>query len=278
MEKILFVTDAVKQDTSCLDFACFLCNLTHSKLIGIFLENVEMETRSKSTLQKAAVNSAIPGTTIKELKENYCEDNIRRFKNTCELNGVTCKVHRDRGVPLEEVITESRYADLIVIDPTTSFAYERDIIPTKFVKDTFVSAECPVIIAPQNFEGIDEIVFTYDGSRSSMFAIKQFTYLFPELHNRKVSILNVILPGEKLNSNQYKLKEWLQTHYKHIDVLVLEDEHVRMRLLEYLLTKEKAFIVMGAFGNRSILSSIFVPNHAILVVKLVVQPVFITHY
>jgi hypothetical protein len=276
MEKILYVTDAVKLDMQCLDFTCFLCNLTHSKLTGIFLENVEMETRSKATLQATAVASTIPGATVKELKANYCDDNIRHFKNACGQKGVNCKVHRDRGVPLAEVITESRYADLIVIDVATSFASEREVIPTKFVKDTLAAAECPVVIAPYSFEGIDEIIFAYDGSRSSVFAIKQFTYLFPELHDRKACILSVAAPGKNAISDQYKLKEWLQVHYTNTDILVLEDEHVRMKLLEYLLGKEKVFIVMGAFG-RSMLSSFFAPSHATPVVKLVIQPVFITH-
>jgi hypothetical protein len=67
------------------NFACYLANLTHSKLTGVFLENLEREVRSRETLQQLAVASAEPGTSIRETKENYCEQHIREFRDGCEL-------------------------------------------------------------------------------------------------------------------------------------------------------------------------------------------------
>lgn len=277
MEKMLYVTDAVKLNMACLDFACFLCNLTHSRLTGIFLENLEQETRSKETIRERALGSASPGASVRELKENYCEENIRLFKNACESRGVNSTVHRDRGVPIAEVIAESRFADLVVIDAAISFSDERETVPTDFVKEVLQDTECPVVIAPESFEGIDEIIFTCDNSRSSVFAIKQFTYLFPQLRDRRAVILSVAEPGKTANGNKYKLKEWLKAHYDHTDLVVLEDGNTRARLLEYLLGRNRVFIVMGAYG-RGMISSFFSPSHATPVVKVVTQPVFIAHH
>ncbi|GAA0550430.1 universal stress protein [Chitinophaga japonensis] len=277
MEKMLYVTDAVKLNMQCLDFACYLCNLTHSKLTGIFLENLEQEARSVATIRERAVSSAIPGASVRELKENYCEENILAFKRACEARGVNSTVHRDRGVPITEIVAESRFADLIVIDASTSFSDERETVPTAFVKEVLQDTECPVVIATESFEGIDEIVFTCDHSRSSVFAIKQFTYLFPELRDRRALILSVTEPGKAANSDKYKLKEWLKAHYDHTDQVVLEDGNTRARLLEYLLGRNRVFIVMGAYG-RGMMSSFFSPSHATPVVKVVTQPVFIAHH
>lgn len=277
MEKILFVTDAVKLNMQHLDFACFLANLTHSRLIGVFLENTEGETRSKETLQQLAVASSLSGGSVRELKENYCEQHIRSFKDGCELRGVNCSIHRNRGIPAAEVIGESRYADLIVIDPGISFADVRENIPTSFVKEVLQGAECPVVIAPEGFEGIDQVIFSFDNSRSSVFAIKEFTHLFPEMHDRKAVILSITAPGNTALEDKYKLKEWLRAHYQDTNVMVLEDSNKRARLLEYLLAQKNAFIVMGAFG-RGLLSNFFAPSHAAPIVRFVSQPVFIAHY
>ncbi len=277
MEKILFVTDAVKLNMQHLDFACFLANLTHSRLTGIFLENLEREVRSKDTLQQLAVASASPGVSVRELKESYCGEHIKAFRDACELRGVNCSTHRNRGVPALEVLGESRYADLIVIDPSISFANEREVIPTAFVKEVLEGAECPVVIAPESFDGIDRIIFTFDHSRSSVFAIKEFTHLFPELHDRKALILSVTEPGNTAMEDKYKLKEWLRAHYQDTALVVLEDSNKRARLLEYLLAQKKAFVVMGAFG-RGLVSAFFTPSHAVPVMKYVSQPVFIAHY
>jgi len=259
----------------CLDFACFLCNLTHSKLTGAFLENLEHEVRSKETLLETAAGSILPGKNIKEIKEIYCEDNIAHFRDACTVRGVNCTVHRNRGIPIIEVIEESRYADLIVIDSSTSFTEEREGTPSGFVRDVLRLSECPVIIAPDSFDGIDEIVFTYDNSRSAAFAIKQFTQLLPQLHDRKAVILSITPPGKTIG-DKYKLKEWLQTHYNELEFTVLKSRDTRTQLLDYLLGKERVFVVMGAYG-RGVLSNLFVPSHANPVVGTVSHPVFITH-
>ncbi|HEU4552991.1 MAG TPA: hypothetical protein VFS25_09160 [Chitinophaga sp.] len=275
MEKILYVTDAVQMNMQCLDFACFLCNLTHSKLTGAFLENLENEVRSKERLLETAIGADLPGKSVKEIKEIYSEDNIRHFKEACTARGVNYAVHHDRGIPIIEVIEESRYADLIIIDSGTSFTEGEQRTPTGFVREVLRLSECPVVIAPAHFEEIDEIVFTYNNSRSAAFAIKQFTQLFPQLRNRKAVILGITPPGKTIG-DKYKLKEWLRTHYTDPVFILLESRNTRQRLLHYLLGKQRVFVVMGAYG-RGILSNLFAPSHANAVVNAVPHPVFITH-
>jgi len=276
MEKILYVTDAIKLDIQNLDFACFLCNLTHSKLTGVFLKNEEAEVRTPEKIQRTAIASAVPGASVQELKDTYCGGNISLFKNACEIRGVNHTIHEDTGMPLAEVIAESRYADLMIADVATSFSRKNEVAPSSFIKKLFAEAECPVIIAPYIFDGIDKIIFTSDGSASSVYAIKQFTYIFPELSDRKAMILNVAQPGEPAATDNHKLNEWMQAHYGDIEIVVLKDNDVKKRLTEYLLAQKKAFVVMGAYG-RNMLSSLISSSHATPVVDLTVHPVFITH-
>lgn len=275
MKKILYITDAVKLNIQRLDFACFLCNLTDSKLTGIFLENREHEARSPAFIRELAISGETSGTT-EQLKETLGREHIREFRNACELRGVNCVIHRDAGAPLREVISESRYADMLVIDSSTSFTESRECPPTKFVEEVLASAECPVVLPPDSFDGIDEIIFTYDGSPSSIFAIKQFTYLFPEMEDRKAIIFDVVPPGKKIGKSQHMLQEWLNTHYGRNEILIREDERTRAQILEYLLGRKNAFVVMGAFG-RGLISAMLSPSHADPVVKIISLPIFITH-
>ena len=124
------------------------------------------------------------------------EQNILSYKEAAANRGVNFILHRDRGIPAYELIEESRYADMIVLDGATSFNKQFEGTPTNFIKDVLKSTECPVVIAPENFEAIDEIIFTYDGSASSVFAIKQFTYLFPQLHDKKINVVHINDTGE----------------------------------------------------------------------------------
>ncbi|MBC9914830.1 universal stress protein [Chitinophaga varians] len=277
MEKILFVTDAVCMSKSCLDFACYLGNLTHSRVTGVFLENQEMELRSVEDIREKGVTEAVPGAPIAQQKELYRDENIKRFISHCELNGVASAVHQHAGMPLKAVLKESRYADLLVVDAATSFSWRPETTPTSFVRDILEQAECPVIIAPPKFDGVDEIIFTYNGSNACMYAMRQFTYLLPQLSCHKATVLSVTPKDQPAKGDMEKLKEWLHTHYPDGSLIVLEDDFVQARLLEYLFEKEKVMIVMGAFG-RNMLSNLLVPNPMKPVLKLISQPVFITHH
>ena len=183
MLKILLAIDALSLDTVALDFAAFLSRLTKSKLTGVFLENLEASERPKLKHMHGLdymdweVDENTDGHSV---QLELIDKNISLFKDGCISREVGFSLHRDRGVPARELLTESRFADLVVIDADTSFNKRYKGHPSEFVKDILKGAECPVIIAPGRITTIDELVFTYNGSASSLFAIKQFTYLFPQ--------------------------------------------------------------------------------------------------
>ena len=167
MKKILLGIDAVNPERNALDFACYLALLTKSKLTGVFLENLVAEEKP---VLKQMQGIAYLDWQIDERSEEHVtkmglvERNICFFKEACLRRGVSGNVHRDRGVPANEIIEESRFADVIVIDSETSFNKRYEGIPTEFVRNILKNTECPIIIAPQYFDAIDEIIFIYDKS------------------------------------------------------------------------------------------------------------------
>ena len=272
MEKILVAVNADQINRHVLDFACFIANLTHSKLTGIFLKNIEapavLEEESLHIPRDEFID-AVSGVRV-------WDDNIRLFKETCENRGANCTIHLDRGVPVADIIKESRFADLLIVDPEMSFRGKKEAVPTGFIKGVLAKSECPVVVAPFTFYGIDEILFAYDGSPASVFAIKQFTYLFPELTYKRITILQVSEKENELIIEKEKIGELLQMHYSAIGFQHLSG-NAGNELYRYLLGKKNAFMVMGAFG-RSMLSDFFRPSTAELIVKTINLPVFIAHH
>lgn len=178
-------------------------------------------------------------------------------------------------MPANEIITESRYADLLILSAGTSFNKIYAETPTEFVKDVLRESECPVIIAPNAFDEIEEIIFTTNFNKSSAFAIKQFTYLFPELNDKKATVLHVNEKRICACKEKHNLKEWLQNRYSSIGFEVLNGNSEE-ELFDYLLNRKKVFVVMGAYGRNAI-SRFFKPSHADLLIRMLAQPIFITH-
>jgi nucleotide-binding universal stress UspA family protein len=273
MEKILLAMDGYKQNTYAIDFACYLSKLTHSRLTGVFLEGTP--------------EGGVPGILrmdeaeeVEELAEGALAadpvlQHVHRFREACLCREVPARVHRDRGVPVAEILQESRFSDLIVVDPETSFRNVDKSFPGRFIRDVLLAAECPVVVSPYRFDGLNEVIFAYNGSSSSVFAIKQFTYLFPEFKHKKAIVVNVRSGEEAAIEEQYRMKEWLSAHYEEVEFVVLRGDSSD-ELFGYLLDRKDAIVVLGAYG-RGILSRFLKPSHASLLLRTINLPIFIAH-
>ncbi|HUP12222.1 MAG TPA: universal stress protein, partial [Niastella sp.] len=142
--------------------------------------------------------------------------------------------------------------------------------------ELLVDAHCPVLLTTSAMEPINRITFAYDGSYSSMYAIKMFTYLFPEWNDKLIDLIYITakqttdLPGEK------QIESWLASHYKKVEIQIIKGD-VQRTLIDYLKSRaENNFLVMGAFG-RSAVSRIFHKSLSQAVIDYTTASVFITH-
>jgi nucleotide-binding universal stress UspA family protein len=279
MKKILLAIDGAHMNKEALNFACFIATLTHSSLTGVFLnKHEETVAVMKATYGMPYVETIVAGDLPDyATKQKAREENILLFEQTCGAKGVRSQVHiNGSNVPSKTVIDESRFVDLVIVSVETSFENKFEGAPTVFVKDVLAGAECPVMVAPLSFCRIDQIVFAYDGSRSAVFAIKQFTYLFPELTDKKAIILQVNKEVAIPLTEKEKMGGLLKMHYSGIGFRILNGKAAN-ELFNFLQEKKNTMIVMGAYG-RGWLSGLFRPSSAGALLKSVNLPFFITHH
>ena len=280
MKKILLTLNSQKINSSTIDFACYITMLTKSKLTALFIKDKELELPAAAYKK---VYYEVDSTVLKESKNilREMDESVKFFADACERRGVKADIiirgeaYGDKASPVNEAIDESRFADLMILDPETSFKNKLESLPTDFVKEVVAASECPVIVAPVLFDGVDEIVFCYDGGRSSVFAMKQFTYLFPQLNNKNVTVLEVC-NHDGTAEEKAKINTWLQGHYDQIH-FQLVDGNPGDELFKYFLLKKNLFVVMGAYG-RSLISNFFKKSSADLVMRVIDLPLFISHH
>ena len=269
----MLAMDGYQQNAYSIDFACYLAKLTHSRLTGVFLEGIS-EGGDAAIVQLEA-SEAVGKFCGTALAVDSVLQRVQRFREACISREVAAIVHRDRGVPISDILLESRFSDLIIVDPETSFRKVDKEFPGSFIRDVLLAAECPVVVSPYQFEGLDEVIFAYNGTRSSVFAIKQFTYLFPEFKRKRAVVVDVRKGEETAIEEQYKMKEWLSAHYLEVDFVLLKGDPSD-ELLGYLLERKNAIVVLGAYG-RGILSRFLKPSHASLLLRTINLPIFIAH-
>jgi nucleotide-binding universal stress UspA family protein len=276
MEKILLVVNAHKPDNDSIDFACTIASMAQSRLTGLFIENLFFEYIPPASQDRSSYfKTQQDGTDIAVTTDT--EQAVRLFKEQCKARQVEPEVYMDKGEPIQEVVFESRFADLLIIDPAMSFYKLEDQLPSHLVKEVLANAECPVLLTPEKFDSLEEIVFCYDGSASSVFAIKQFTLLFPQFSSRNVLLLEVNRTGnEEFTESHRRMVEWLKAHYHSAYYHALAG-NAKDDLYAYFFMKSKKLVVMGAYG-RSMLSNFFKKSNADVLMRVVDLPLFVTHY
>jgi nucleotide-binding universal stress UspA family protein len=116
----------------------------------------------------------------------------------------------------------------------------------------------------------------YDGSESSVLAMKMFSYLFPEWNELSTTVLFANRSASNHLPRNRELKDLAGRHFKNVTYKVLNGDVERV-LLDFLKkNKEKSLVVMGSYG-RSALSRMFHSSLSNKVIEEVKVPVFITH-
>jgi len=275
MNKIIVVSDSRHIDVRSVDFGCYLAKLTASKLTGILLDNVPAELLAGKISEESYFSENLASVNDKIITDT--DQAMIYFMEEATKRGVKSEVFVSKGGSSDSILYESRFADMLVVSPELSFLGDADDMPSSFVKLLLTRSECPVVLSPHFFEEIDEITFCYDGSPSSLFAIKQFTYLHPQYHSKQITLLEVRNSVIKeADEGHMKTITWLHSHYQKVNFQFLQGV-AKEELAIYFLNKRNHFIVMGSFG-RSILSNILKRSTSEKVIKTIDLPLFITHY
>ncbi len=274
MEKIVLLLNAHKPDVASIDFACRIATMEKAKIVGLFIENLFEPSAKKESSSESYFTSSQQPDTVAVATDT--DQSIRFFVQECARQNVQTETYLDKGEPIQETLFESRFADLLIIDPHLDFYEGTEQLPSHFVKEILAGAECPVLLSPDKFSAFDEVVFCYDGSASAVFAMKQFTYLLPSFQTKKALLLEVNKTGkEEFGEDHRRIMSWLQAHYPVVHFQALAGR-AKDELLSFFFMRAGLLIVMGSYG-RSQLSNFFSHSAAEGLIRTVDLPIFIAH-
>ncbi|RYY40645.1 MAG: universal stress protein [Chitinophagaceae bacterium] len=273
MKRILVIEHAHHPNTAIIDFACRLADARKARFCGILMESMFAGPVQPEPAAAPSDPWVAAGTADVRMDP---ERAVQFFLEECERHGQEAEAEFYQGAPIPHVIRESSFADLILLDPATSFGDPDEQAPSHFTRSLLREAHCPVLLAPTQFEGVNETVFCYDGSASSIMAARLYTYLLPNLAREKATVLEVGKPGRATGKTEHRsLLKWMHCHYSDVTFESLEgtpDEELFRRLQ----MKRNKMVVMGAFG-RSLLSTWARPSTAEKLIHNVDLPFFIAH-
>ncbi|MCW3123845.1 MAG: hypothetical protein JWQ38_3337 [Flavipsychrobacter sp.] len=193
------------------------------------------------------------------------EKNIIKFEQLCAEHGIQCAVHEDYTRPVMATIQEeTRFADLLLIDGKTFYENSDKEVHHEYITNTLHKSECPVMVIPGRYSQPQSIIFTYDGSEQSVFAIKQFYYLFPFYSEIRVFLVNFSSAKTDLPQRDH-IYELLQCYYKNITITKL-NIHSKEEIEHWLESNNSPIFVTGSHG-RSLFSEFIHHSFASTLIK-----------
>jgi hypothetical protein len=278
MKKFLAVFDGYHFSSATMRYSIQLAQEANAELVGVFLDESSYRSFNIGTV---LVTEKDPDKKIRALEEKdrlRREEAVRQFQKGCGKAAIRYSVHRDKGIAIQELIQETMFADLLIIDKHESFSRRREKPPTHFVRQLLASLQCPAVLVPATYQPIDKIVLLYDGQPSSTYAFRQFSYLLGNLGNIPVEIVTAkdnFLSTTRLPHNKL-IREWMKKHFPKANFTVLKGEAEKQITGHLRNHKENELVVLGAY-RRGEVSRWFRASMADVLMQKLETPLFIAH-
>jgi hypothetical protein len=204
------------------------------------------------------------------------ENSAARFREKCIENKIRYVVHGNLAdAVLPSIKIETRFADLMIIGGETFYQNLGNFKPNPYLRYAMHEAECPVLIVPEKFCVPSSNILTYDGNQASVYAIKQFKYLFPQFWKNKTLLFHASQKKGAVIPDSSLIEEFVTISFPDYEVWEADfDAH--KYLGTWISEKEGSILISGSYG-RSELSQIFKESFVAEVIGEHYVPVFIAH-
>lgn len=277
MKKIIAAIDGLKYSDSTVKHAIDLARQSNAHLVGLMLDDF---TYHSYKIFELAGNEGIDELKHRRLEKKDQETRKRsviEFETLCKKAGINYSIHYDRNIALQELLHESVYADLLVIDSRETLTHYEEKVPTRFIRNLLSEIQCPALIVPHTFENYEKIILLYDGEPSSVFAIKSFSYILPALKYLDTEVISVNSDKQSLHlPDNTLMKEFMKRHYPEATYTVLQGNAEEEIIKKLRNEGAQTLVVLGAY-RRGMVSRWFRPSMADVLMEGLNLSLFIAH-
>lgn len=277
MKKIIAAFDGLKFSGSTLDYAVAICRQSDAHLAGVFLEDFTYHSYKIYELITEKGLSEKKMKLLEQKDDNSRHEAVNLFEAACRKAAIEHTIHHDRSIAIRELLHESIYADLLLVDARETLTHYEEKVPTRFIRDLLTDVQCPVMLLPSKYKPIQKLVLLYDGEPSSVHALKMFSYLLPSLKQLPVEVISV----KNMQSNLHLpdntlMKEFMKRHYPHAEFTILKGLPETVILNRLKEINENILLVLGAY-RRGAVSRWFRASMADTLMQELHVPLFIAH-
>lgn len=271
-EKSSFVNDIITVAND------FLPNLSNHLFVALVVKDLAYTSSVSAYMQQATLLDHHPGD-IDHLSEEDSQKTevIATFEKGIKNAKIRYQIYNDFRITAHELIKQTTYADLLILSYEIFFNHVTRKKDTSLLYEVLKGSRCPVLIVPENINPVKNIILTYDGKESSVFAIRAFSNLFDFAVKDKITTVLTVSPtADEEIKNEKLLMELVKEHFRNVGLQLLTGFSTSKEILNFADSVEDPLVVMGAYG-RSTISNLIIPSVARRIIENRRIPLLIAH-
>ena len=275
MKKILLAFDGSNFSEGAFEFVRRLNEIQPVMVAGLFMPQVSY-VNLWSYAAAAGEGGSVFIPLIEESETELITRNIEHFESLCKKHGIRYSLHKhffDFGLP--QLKKESQFADVLILSGELFYNGAEESNRFDYLRDAVHASNCPVLVVPEQYDFPDNIILSYDGSEASVYAIKQFAYIFPELLNSQALLVYAEDEKDKEFPSRELIMEFVNQHYKKLTFYKLELDPKKY-FSTWIRDRKGSLLVSGSF-SRSAFSQLFKRSFVADVIIDHQLPVFMAH-
>jgi nucleotide-binding universal stress UspA family protein len=179
---------------------------------------------------------------------------IETFESTVADAGIKHVEMVQEGVPVQRIVEDMKYHDLLVIGRDPHLFY---VHPKKETPDTLASVVkatvSPSIVVSDSYTTIRRLVVAYDGSLASARTVRDYAYLKPFGPDVSVHLINVYDKDSSESELMLSLlKGYLAAHGIEATAASLKSDDARTAILDYSRDMDADMLAIGSHSVSGI--------------------------
>jgi hypothetical protein len=246
MKRILFAGGGNNFPQGGFEFLKSMHGADQISVKGLFFSPIGYQHRTSVS----HISTDAPYLRLKEKEPVSIDASKALFAEQCELSHIKYDIHGNKEQWNKDIfVGQSRFADLVVLSRELFYADTRIDDPATYLHKALRLSECPVMLVPEVFSPFERLVVAYDGSKESLFALKQLCYLFPQYTDLPTEIVYVNQEGTDEIPDIEMLSDYCRLHFENMNFQKL---HFKPgQFASWVTRKKNALLVSGSFGRSS---------------------------
>jgi hypothetical protein len=272
MKQVLFVCAGKAFPSGAFNFLLSMQQEEPIEALGLFFCPIDLEAMVTATQLPVLA----PFDRLEEKEKETVTANKALFTQRCEEHHIRYRLHdNEEQWDKHLLVKESRFADLLLLSGELFYADINLRQPNSYLQEALHSAECPILVIPEDYRQCDHLFIAYDGSKESLFAVKQFSYLFPQYTDLPSEIVYIRDEAADDIPDLEHLRYYIRLHFSSIGFSKLHFKAAQF-FATWIGERKHVLLITGSYG-RSAFSYVTKRSFAEQVIHDHKQPVFIAH-